>query len=110
MLKLLEKLMMLTATAIFAIAGCRQQMADQPHQRPLEPSNFFDDGMASRPVGRARLGRAGEERNGPRLNRKAEGRRVDIFPFEVTWKRWRAARNAMKSFARRVTTGSAPAR
>lgn len=84
MLKLLEKLMMLTSVAIFAIAGCRQQMADQPHQRPLEPSNFFDDGMASRPVVPGTVPRAGEERKDQRLNGRADGKLVDSFPFEMT--------------------------
>ena len=84
MLKLLEKLMMLTSVAIFAIAGCRQQMADQPHQRPLEPSNFFDDGMASRPVEPGTVARAGKEQNGPRFHSKVDGKLVDTFPFEVT--------------------------
>jgi mono/diheme cytochrome c family protein len=31
-------------------AGCQQQMAQQPSYRPLEPSQFFADGMASRPI------------------------------------------------------------
>lgn len=84
MLKLLEKLMMLTSVAIFAIAGCRQQMADQPHQRPLEPSNFFDDGMASRPVEPGTVARAGKEQNGLRFHSKVDGTLVDTFPFEVT--------------------------
>ena len=84
MLKLLEKLMMLTSVAIFAIAGCRQQMADQPHQRPLEPSTFFDDGMASRPVEPGTVARAGREQNGPRFHSKVDGKLVDTFPFEVT--------------------------
>jgi cytochrome c553 len=84
MLKLLEKLMMLTSVAVFAIAGCRQQMADQPHQRPLEPSNFFDDGMASRPVEPGTVARAGKEQNGLRFHSKVDGKLVDTFPFEVT--------------------------
>lgn len=84
MLKLLEKLMMLTSAAIFAIAGCRQQMADQPHQRPLEPSNFFDDGMASRPVEPGTVARAGKEQDGLRFQSKVDGKLVDTFPFEVT--------------------------
>lgn len=76
--------MMLTTVAIFAIAGCRQQMADQPHQRPLEQSNFFDDGMASRPVEPGTVARAGKEQNGPRFKSKVDGKLVDTFPFEVT--------------------------
>jgi mono/diheme cytochrome c family protein len=84
MLKPLKKLMMLTTVAIFAIAGCRQQMADQPHQRPLESSNFFDDGMASRPVVPGTVARSAEERNDQPLNGKVDGKLVDTVPFEVT--------------------------
>lgn len=33
-----------------AILGCTQKMADQPAYRPLEPSRFFADGRAARPL------------------------------------------------------------
>jgi hypothetical protein len=68
----------------FPIGGCRQQMADQPHQRPLEPSNFFDDGMASRPVEPGTVASTGREQNSQRFNSKVDGKLVDTFPFEVT--------------------------
>ena len=84
MLKVFKNLMMLTIVAGFALAGCRQQMADQPHKRPLEPSNFFDDGMASRPVVPGTVARAGEERKDQRLEGKADGKLVNSFPFEMT--------------------------
>ena len=83
-LKLFKKLMMLTTMAVFALGGCRQQMADQPHQRPLEPNNFFDDGMASRPVVPGTVARAGRERNDQQFNGRVDGKLVDAFPFEVT--------------------------
>jgi mono/diheme cytochrome c family protein len=31
------------------VAGCRQDMHDQPKARPLRPSAFFEDGRSSRP-------------------------------------------------------------
>jgi mono/diheme cytochrome c family protein len=34
---------------IGALAGCVQQMANQPRYEPLQPSTAFDDGMSSRP-------------------------------------------------------------
>ena len=79
MLKPFKKLMMLTTVAVFAIAGCRQQMADQPHQRPLEASNFFDDGMASRPIEPGTVARAGKEQADQQLNAKLDGKLVDAF-------------------------------
>jgi hypothetical protein len=65
-----------------AIAGCRQQMADQPHRRPLESSNFFDDGMASRPVEPGTVARTRSERT-DQLSGSA-GKLTDTFPFQVT--------------------------
>lgn len=41
-----------------AAGGCRQRMADQPYYRPLEQSDFFPDGRASRPVERGTVHRA----------------------------------------------------
>ena len=35
---------------IIAIAGCHDDMYDQPRYEPLERSDFFDDGRASRPL------------------------------------------------------------
>jgi mono/diheme cytochrome c family protein len=84
MLKPFKRLMMLTTVAVFALAGCRQQMADQPHQRPLEASNFFDDGMASRPIEPGTVARAGKEQADQQLNAKLDGKLVDTFPFDVT--------------------------
>jgi mono/diheme cytochrome c family protein len=38
----------LMIVGLVAVAGCRQDMADQPKLDPLEASTFFRDGMASR--------------------------------------------------------------
>jgi mono/diheme cytochrome c family protein len=35
---------------VLALAGCRQDMVNQPRYEPLEPSAFFPDGAASRPL------------------------------------------------------------
>jgi len=45
----------LTAVSALALAGCsdmmlRQDMADQPKNRPLSPSPFFADGRSGRPL------------------------------------------------------------
>lgn len=36
--------------ALLLLAGCRQDMHDQPKYKPLKSSPFFDDGRASRPL------------------------------------------------------------
>ena len=59
-------------------------MADQPHKRPLETSNFFDDDMASRPIEPGTVARTGRERNSHLLSGKVDGKLADAFPFEVT--------------------------
>jgi hypothetical protein len=79
-----KTLMVLMTVAGFAIGGCRQQMADQPHRRPLEHSDFFDDGMASRPVEPGTVARTGREQNDQRFNSKVDGKLVDTFPFKLT--------------------------
>ncbi len=40
----------LSLLIIGASIGCQQKMAEQPSYRPLEPSRFFADGRASRPL------------------------------------------------------------
>jgi mono/diheme cytochrome c family protein len=40
----------IVAVASVLLAACRQDMHDQPKYEPLEPSAFFDDRRASRPV------------------------------------------------------------
>ncbi|MBP3957397.1 cytochrome c [Gemmata sp. G18] len=50
-----------------AAAGCRQKMADQPYYRPLEGSEFFADGRASRPLERGVVHRAQRLETDPRV-------------------------------------------
>jgi mono/diheme cytochrome c family protein len=38
------------AALLLVLAGCHSDMYDQPRYEPLEKSDFFDDGRASRPV------------------------------------------------------------
>jgi hypothetical protein len=41
------------ACCVFLVSGCdrlRQDMADQPKNRPLSPSDFFHDGRSERPL------------------------------------------------------------
>jgi mono/diheme cytochrome c family protein len=64
---------------MLALAACRQKMANQPKYDPLEPSDFFADGMSARPripgtVARGELLVTG----------KIAGTDGDGFPFAVT--------------------------
>ena len=38
------------ALALLSCFGCRQDMADQPKDKPLAPSDFFPDGRSERPL------------------------------------------------------------
>ena len=38
------------AAMALALAGCRNEMYDQPRYEPLEASRFFDDGSSARPL------------------------------------------------------------
>jgi mono/diheme cytochrome c family protein len=40
----------LVTLSCFLLAGCQQQMAQQPHYRPLQPSDYFADGRSARPL------------------------------------------------------------
>jgi mono/diheme cytochrome c family protein len=72
---------MLALAAAFLIlaAGCRQDMAHQPKQRPLSPASFFEDGRSQRPLveGTVHRGQLVEEE-------LAVAKDSDVFPLPVT--------------------------
>src|SRR5687768_6223184 len=70
--------------ALTALAACRQQMANQPYLQPLEASEFFSDGMASRPppAGTVLHERA-QDTESPEKARLA-GKSGGEFPFPLT--------------------------
>ena len=54
-LSIVSRLLLLASVAVcvFSAAGCdrlRQDMATQPKNRPLSPSDFFEDGRSGRPL------------------------------------------------------------
>ena len=65
-------------------SGCRQKMADQARYDPLEASDFFEDGMASRPRLANTVAR-GELVTNPYFETGKIGAQLgDGFPFPVT--------------------------
>ncbi len=69
---------------LVALTACRQKMANQPKYDPLEPSDFFADGMSARPripgtVARGELPLEGFLVTGKIANVDGDG-----FPFPVT--------------------------
>jgi len=81
-LKIFTVLMLLASVTV---AACRQpqKMADQPYKEPLEPSEFFTDGMASRhpPSGTVPRGEAQDDFFG---TEKIAGKATGAPPYPVT--------------------------
>jgi mono/diheme cytochrome c family protein len=70
--------------SLMALASCRQKMANQPRYDPLEPSDFFADGMSARPRIAGTVAR-GELAIDPVVaSGKMNGQDVDGFPMAVT--------------------------
>lgn len=68
---------------LFLLSACRQDMADQPAYRPLQESNFFSDGQASRQLVAGTVAR-GQLRDDVHLyTGKKDGQFVATFPFAV---------------------------
>ncbi len=53
----------LTALAAVLLSGCRQDMQDQPRYKPLQRSNFFQDGRSARPILGGTIARGHLQRN-----------------------------------------------
>jgi hypothetical protein len=74
----------LMVLGLLILAGCRQQMADQPRYEPLGRSTFFGDERAARPLVEGTVAR-GQLRSDELLyTGKEGGKPVDRFPFPVT--------------------------
>jgi mono/diheme cytochrome c family protein len=69
---------------LIALASCRQKMANQPRYDPLESSDFFADGMASRPRIAGTVARGQLAVDGFLATGKINGKEGDGFPFPVT--------------------------
>ncbi|HMP90733.1 MAG TPA: cytochrome c [Kiritimatiellia bacterium] len=70
---------------LVAGSGCelRQAMYDQPKLRPLQASEFFENGMASRPLVEGAVARGLLQDDPHMYDGMVDGAFVDSFPFEV---------------------------
>ena len=74
----------LCVALLLLATGCRQKMADQPRYDPLEPSDFFEDGMSARPRIAGTVAR-GELSGNPFFDTgKVNGAIANGFPMPVT--------------------------
>jgi mono/diheme cytochrome c family protein len=66
------------------VAGCRQDMHDQPKFKPYAKSDFFADGRSARPLLEGTIARGHLRDDTVLYTGKAGGTPVDAFPFAVT--------------------------
>ena len=66
------------------LISCRQKMANQPRYDPLEPSDFFADGMSARPRIAGTVARGELPVEGFAATGKVNGAEGDGFPTPVT--------------------------
>ena len=66
------------------LAGCRRDMMDGARYKPLEPSGFFEDGAASRPLPEHTLARGELRADEHYFTGRVKGQLVTAFPEPVT--------------------------
>ena len=71
------------AVCFLFMAGCQQQMADQPRYEPLQKSAFFGDERSARPFVEGVVARGELNADEHFYTGKSRGKRVDMFPFPV---------------------------
>lgn len=75
--------LILASLASLALAGCHNDMYDQPRYEPLEASTFFDDGLASRPEVPHTIPRGFLEINTKYYRGKSAGQFVTELPVKL---------------------------
>jgi mono/diheme cytochrome c family protein len=73
----------LTALFLVSLAGCRQEMADQPRVETYESASFFSDGSGSRPQVKGTVARGQRWQTNAETTGKQDGEFVSI-PLQVT--------------------------
>ena len=74
----------LLLSALCLLPSCRQKMANQPKYDPLEPSDFFADGMSARPRIPGTVARGELAIDGFLATGKVGADDGDGFPFPIT--------------------------
>lgn len=66
-----------------SVAGCRQDMHDQPKYKPLRASDFFIDGRSERPLVAGTVARGFLRDDDHLYTGKVDGQDVTTFPFAI---------------------------
>ncbi len=70
---------------LLAMAGCRQDMHDQPRYKPFAATDFFGDGRSARPAVEGTVARGHLRIDKARYTGKTDDwKDVDEFPFQIT--------------------------
>jgi mono/diheme cytochrome c family protein len=72
------------ALCLVCIAGCNQEMANQPKYKPYAPSTFFADGRSARPLVEGTVARGHLRLDEQVYTGKIAGKLADMLPFPVT--------------------------
>jgi mono/diheme cytochrome c family protein len=70
--------------AAVMIAGCRQDMHDQPKYIPLRESTFFNDARSARPIVEGTVARGHLREDELMFTGKVNGQDATVFPMPVT--------------------------
>jgi mono/diheme cytochrome c family protein len=72
------------ALCLTLLAGCQQEMAQQPRHEPLEASAFFEDGRSSRDLVPGTVARGQGPEAAPWSRGRASGEAVTALPLPLT--------------------------
>jgi mono/diheme cytochrome c family protein len=75
---------LLVVAVLLFVAGCRQDMHNQPRYKPFAASQFFDDGRSARPMIEGTVARGHMRLDPARFTGKVGGLDVIEFPFPIT--------------------------
>jgi mono/diheme cytochrome c family protein len=73
----------IAALSVVAVAGCRQDMHNQPKYRPLRGTAFFADGSSSRPIPEGTVARGTLQEDSAFFTGKVGNAAVRELPFKV---------------------------
>jgi mono/diheme cytochrome c family protein len=72
------------AVCLLTVAGCRQDMHNQPKYRPLRPSQLFADNSSARPLIAGTVARGTLQEDEAFFTGKTAGATVKEMPFQIT--------------------------
>ena len=75
----------LALVGLLSVAGCRQDMHNQPKFIPLRESDFFADHRSERPLVEGTVARGDVEGDELLYTGKLNGQDSTFYPFPVTW-------------------------